>query len=274
MNLKVLAEDTRVAEHFGTEHGLSLYIETGDHKILFDMGESGLFPENAKKLGVDISHVDFAVISHGHDDHGGGLRVFFENNHKAKVYVQRSAFGKYYALSSKGEMESAGLDETLMQNNRVVLTSGRFTITEEILLFSNIDKGEPYSKLNKDLYMERKGEIVKDSFEHEQVLILSEEGKTFLITGCAHNGIVNILAHAKDILGRMPDYVIGGFHLYECPSLGDEGLHAVDKIAEYLLHTNTEYYTCHCTGLESYHRLKAVMGNQIHYLHAGSEITI
>lgn len=274
MNFKVLVEDTQLSAQFGTEHGLSLYIETEDNKILFDMGESSLFLKNAKKLGVDISGIDFAVISHGHDDHGGGLGAFLENNKKAKVYVNRSAFGKYYSLSSKGDLEYAGLDKALVQSSRVVLTSGQFPIAEGILLFSDIINGEPYSELNKDLFMERGGEIVKDSFEHEQVLILTEGDKTFLITGCAHNGIANILAHSRDILGRMPDYVIGGFHLYKCPSLGEDGFRTVDKIGEYLLNANTEYYTCHCTGIESYNRLKINLGDRIHYLHAGSEISL
>ena len=76
MVIKVLSENTAAAPEFKAEHGLSLFIETGDHKILFDTGAGGVFLENAKKLGVDIAQADFAVISHGHYDHGGGVRQF------------------------------------------------------------------------------------------------------------------------------------------------------------------------------------------------------
>jgi 7,8-dihydropterin-6-yl-methyl-4-(beta-D-ribofuranosyl)aminobenzene 5'-phosphate synthase len=71
MLIKTLVENTAISKDFGSEHGLSLYIETKKHKILFDVGASGLFLQNAKRLGVNIVDVDFLVISHGHCDHGG-----------------------------------------------------------------------------------------------------------------------------------------------------------------------------------------------------------
>jgi len=95
-----------------------------------------------------------------------------------------------------------------------------------------------------------------------------------LITGCAHNGIVNILEHFYCLRGRMPDYVIGGFHLSDCSTGGNENPDTIDKIGKYLMDTNTKYYTCHCTGKEPYNRLKAVMGDRIDYLSAGSVIII
>ena len=68
-----------------SEHGLSLFIETEEHKILFDMGQSDAFIKNALSLGIDIAKVDIAVISHGHYDHGGGLRYFLELNRSAPI---------------------------------------------------------------------------------------------------------------------------------------------------------------------------------------------
>ena len=78
MIIKTLVENTSISKDFGNEHGLSLYIETNALKILFDVGASELFLKNAEKLGVNITDVDFLVISHGHYDHGGGLKIFFK----------------------------------------------------------------------------------------------------------------------------------------------------------------------------------------------------
>ena len=80
MKITVLMENTAYAPEFIAEHGLSLFIETGKHKILFDTGASGAFVENAQKLGVNLDEVEFCVLSHGHYDHGGGLLRFFEVN--------------------------------------------------------------------------------------------------------------------------------------------------------------------------------------------------
>ena len=93
MKITCLAENTTSRPDIEAEHGLSLYIETNGKKILFDMGQGELFIRNAKRLGIDLSDVDIAVISHGHYDHGGGLRSFLEINKKAPVYISEHAFG-------------------------------------------------------------------------------------------------------------------------------------------------------------------------------------
>jgi len=274
MIIKALVENTALSKNFGSEHGLSLYIETNSRKILFDVGAGELFLENAKKLNVDISDVDYLIISHGHYDHGGGLKAFLRENTKAEVFLHRLAFEKYYALRSNDELEYIGLDEELKQNRRIVLTSDCFFINKGIQVFSNITQKEPLPISNNGLLMEHNGQIVQDTFVHEQNLIIEEDGKTLLVTGCAHNGIVNIIEHFHDLKGRMPNYVVGGFHLSSRSSGNNVNPEMIDKISKYLINTNAKFCTCHCTGIEPYNRLKAAMGDSIDYLSAGSEITI
>ena len=273
MLIKILVENTSIAKDFGSEHGLSLYIETKKHKIMFDVGASQLFLKNAKKLDVNIADIDFVVISHGHFDHGGGLKTFFKENTKAEVFLHHRAFGKYYAIRPNEKLDFIGLDEELKQNKQIVLTSDGFFISNGIQLLSNIVLKGERPKSNSGLFMEHKGKMVDDTFDHEQNLVIEEDGKTLLVTGCSYNGIVNILEHFHSIKGRMPDYVIGGFHL-SSHSGGNEEFDTIDRIGNYLMNTKAKYYTCHCTGIEAYERLKSTMGDSIDYLSAGSEIVI
>jgi 7,8-dihydropterin-6-yl-methyl-4-(beta-D-ribofuranosyl)aminobenzene 5'-phosphate synthase len=273
MIIRTLAENTSITEDLGSEHGLSLYIETKDHKILFDVGASGLFLENAEKLGVNIAEVDYLIISHGHYDHGGGLRTFLQENKKAEVFLHRLAFEKHYALRPNGQLEYIGLEEDLEQNSRFIFTADRLFISKGIQVFSNITQREQLPVSNKGLFVEQNGKMMEDNFSHEQNLVVEEDGKTLLITGCAHNGIVNIIEHFHLIRRRMPDYVIGGLHL-SSRSGSKENPADIEIIGKYLLSTKAKFFTCHCTGLEPYKKLKDIMKDNIGYLSTGSQLII
>ena len=93
VRIQTLIEDTSGSNtELVCEHGLSFYLETALHKALFDLGASGGFLKNARALRIDLTQVDTVILSHGHNDHGGGLREFLSVNNKAKVCVQESAF--------------------------------------------------------------------------------------------------------------------------------------------------------------------------------------
>ena len=273
MIIKTLIENTSTSDKFGYEHGLSLYIETEHEKILFDTGASSLFQQNALKMDVKINNVDILVISHGHNDHGGGLNTFLQVNKTAKIYIHQKAFEKHYALSEEGQSIHIGLDENLNHNSQLVLTADRFFIRKNIQLFSKVKHREPLPITNSGLKAEQNGELVNDNFAHEQNLVIEEAGKTLLVTGCAHNGIVNILKHFHDLMGRDPDTVIGGFHL-SSRTTGNERSESIHQIGHYLKKTQAVFYTGHCTGAEPYNQLRSLMGEQLNQLTTGSEISL
>ena len=97
MKITVLAENSVCKTNslnVKAENGLSLFIEFDERKILFDTGQSDLFIHNAEKMGIDLSQVDYLVISHGHFDHGGGLKHFLKINKKAKIFLHINAANK------------------------------------------------------------------------------------------------------------------------------------------------------------------------------------
>lgn len=274
MIIKTLVENTAISEEFNSEHGLSLYIETKKHKLLFDLGQSDLFIENAKKMGIDLSEIDLVIISHGHYDHGGGLKAFLTVNSKAKIYLNNKVFDKHYANKPNGEKTFIGLDRELLPNDRFIFVGDHLDIDEELELFSNVKAKKLYPTGNKDLFMEEDGSLALDDFVHEQNLIIRENGKTLLIAGCAHNGIVNIIDHYSMLKNGLPDYVIGGFHLYNRSRDKSEDPAIVSQIGEYLKDTGSKYYTGHCTGIAPYKKLKEIIGDRVEYLATGSELSI
>ena len=270
MMIDVLSDNIALSSRYGSEHGLSLHIRSGDLNILFDTGAGSLFLENAKKNKIDISKVDLAVISHGHDDHGGGIKRFLEYNHNAPVYVSKHAFGSHYSKRSSDMLEEIGLEKDLALSKRLICLSGTFFINEHIVIFpcENIIK-DP-SGINMDLFKLVDDKYISDDFLHEQNIVINERGIKVLFTGCAHKGIVNIMECHRNIFNEYPDYVIGGFHL----SKGTEDITVIEETGRFFSMTGAVFYTCHCTGLLAYKRLKEILGKKIKYIAAGMKIKI
>lgn len=258
MKITVLTENTTSNDSLGAEHGLSLFIETKKHKILFDMGQSDLFSENAGKLGIDLSAVDIAVLSHGHYDHGGGMEKFLAINDKAPVYLSRYAFEPHY----NGTEKYIGLDTSLKDSGRLIFTDDELVIDDELTLFSCNEREKKHDLGSFGLNMLEGGEYVPDDFRHEQYLLISEQGRRTLISGCSHKGIMDITEWFA------PDALIGGFHFSKLPL--DEKLR---EYAEYLDSFGTDFYTCHCTGTEQYGYMKKFM-KRLSYISVGKMIEI
>lgn len=268
-----LVENTSISPDYLHKHGLSLYIETSNHKILFDLGSNGLFLENAKKLGVNIAEIDTVIISHGHADHGGALKLFLESNNTAKVYVRKNAFDSH-KIKVLGLLFSVGLDSSLKKHPQIVLTDARTEIDDELILFSDIDNHKFSTKANKKLYAQIDGKMQNDDFTHEQNLIITDGDKKTLFAGCAHAGIVNIKDKAEKIIGGKFDSVIGGFHLYNPASRKRESAELIDGIADSLNDGTTMYYTCHCTGKKVFEMMKKKLADRIRYISVGTVLKL
>ncbi len=258
MRITALVENTVGNARVGCEHGLSLYIETEKHTVLFDMGQTDLFLQNAQKLGLDMAAVDIAVLSHGHYDHGGGLQTFLNVNQKAPVYISRYAFRPCY----NGTEKYIGLNTALKEHERLVFTDGVYPLGGGLTLYHANDRQKEFELGSFGLNTVMDGQFVPDDFCHEQYLLIEEADRRVLVSGCSHRGILNIAAWFQ------PDVLIGGFHFSKLPL--DETL---GGYAAYLNRFDTAYYTGHCTGEEQYRFMKKRM-KRLEYLAAGESITI
>lgn len=241
-----LIEDTKINESkdIFAEHGLSLYIERNGQRILFDTGPSSQFIRNSEKLGVDIKKIDLAIISHAHMDHLGGLPFFLWTNKKATVYLSKNALKNqaFRALYSK-------MDEGSF--NRIRFVDSFTEIAQDIFILTEVEERHP----------------IRDRVDHEIILMIKNNNKLIIFSGCSHNEILNIIG---TVTRTFPNVyikaVIGGFHL------AGEDKDFVEQIGkEMIKYPFEKIYPCHCTGVENYRILKTILGMRIEYISTGSK---
>ena len=255
MKITTLIENTALSPELTAEHGLSLFVEAAGHTFLFDAGQSDAFAANARKLGVDLRAAEFAVLSHGHYDHGGGMTRFLEHNYTAKIYVNQNAFGGHY----NGAGRYIGLDESLRSSGRLILTCDEHPIAPGLTLHTCNDRPrlmptEPFG------LTERVGDfLLPEEFRHEQALLIEENGRRILLSGCAHKGVLNLLHWFK------PDVFVGGFHFKQLPPDDPRLRSWGERMAAY----DTTFYTGHCTGAEQYAVLKEILGDRLNAISTG-----
>lgn len=263
------------------EHGLSLFIQTQNKNILFDMGQTNLFAKNASLLGIDLQTVDFAILSHGHYDHGGlssplpatlkneyfGIEAFAHINQKAPIFINSNAFSQNYNANKK----YIGLNQELLQSKiaeRFIFVQDEKEITQNIKLFSCNSYKKSVATNAFGLMQLQNGTFVPDNFNHEHYLLIQENDKKILISGCSHKGILNIVEWFK------PDFLIGGFHFKSLDVENPCQKLELESYAKKLASYNTKYFTCHCTGTQQFEILKSIMKKKVEYISTGDVINI
>lgn len=269
MRLTVLSDNRALDTDLETEHGLCVHLDTGRIKVLLDTGASDVFLRNASVLGIDIADVDYIFVSHGHADHAGGLAHVLANNEKARVIVSPAALNGSFHSSRKGMHDISPSWPFHMMEDRLVIVDGEKEI-EGIRIIPDIARHHPVPKADCCLYMrDSEGMFVQDDFRHEMALQI--EG--FLFTGCAHNGLRNIMESAAGPVRT----VLGGFHLLD--SEGNDVFETdmeIHEIASGLLarYPETVFYTGHCTGDKTFFSMKQVLGHNLRQFSCGMSLEV
>lgn len=257
MKLKVLVDNnTLIDRYFRGEPAVSYFIEDGSKKILFDVGYSDLFIENAFKMGINLLDLDFVVLSHGHLDHTWGLdpltRLITEAkiegiDHKTPTLVAHPDAFLARKIAGLGEIGPLFSEEELSRHFDLRRTRDPIWLTERLVFLGEIERQNDFeAKIPLGKISTENGE--KDDFlmDDSALAYRSPEGLV-IISGCSHSGICNIVEQAKRVFGeRKVIDIVGGLHLLDPPER---------QMRETLMYFERmrpcEVHACHCTDLAS-----------------------
>lgn len=261
ITITTLVENLVYGKGLQGEHGLSLLVEVGGHKVLFDTGASDLFVRNARLMGIDLREVDFLVLSHGHRDHTGGVHHFLKLNSHAQVVCKREAFRPKY----KDERENGLMHPEALDPARFRFVEQTEEILPGVFVFPQLAVADEADTHFEHFYTVVEGRKVPDRFDDELALVLKRDNDLAVLSACSHRGITNIL---RTVQGAFPcgelKLVWGGFHIRTA------GADKNRVIARYLAdHLPERLGVCHCTGIDQYALFYQSFADRLFYGHTG-----
>jgi 7,8-dihydropterin-6-yl-methyl-4-(beta-D-ribofuranosyl)aminobenzene 5'-phosphate synthase len=247
--------------------GYSALIEYGGKRILFDTGNNpNILEKNAKAKGIDLSKLDFVVMSHRHGDHMGGMTYLLRVNLRVKIYAPKEGFGVYGSdLPSSFYRKDASLpaDQRYYEGS-----------PPEVMRFGSAWPGANFELVDKNTEIAPDIHLIALVSDKPGTLELRElslaintpEGMA-IVVGCSHPGIDKIVAAAAAINPRI-HVIAGGFHLVVASDAD------IEKIVAALHDTYKVEYVApgHCTGEPAFAALKTAFGDR--YLYAGLGTTV
>lgn len=277
MRVTVLMENT--APHgLRCEHGLALLIFYRGKRYLLDAGATDALMENAATLGVDLSTVDAAVLSHGHFDHSGGFPAFFRYNSAAPLYLRPQAAEPSYQITGEERAYLGVPAAMLAQSDRLRFVTGRTELDPGVWLLPHTTPGLAMRGEKVHMYRQTAEGLAPDDFSHEQTLMFETDNGLVLFSSCSHAGADHVVEEA---LSAFPNGHIraffGGFHLMGAGGAATLGVRPerVEALGRRLLELGVEeLWTGHCTGTPAFELLKPVLGERLHALSAGTVVEL
>ncbi len=267
MKFIVLTEDRNCNNNCISEHGLSIYIETDGNKLLLDSGITDAFINNAKTLGINLDEINNIALSHGHWDHGNGLKYIDTSK---TLILHPECYAKRYSL--RRNMEYAGINETrkeLLNKFELIETKEPYKIFEDVWFLGQINR--KFEVPIKNLPTVLENQKIDYLYDDCGGIVVKTEKGIIVFSSCSHSGIDNIIEQAKVITSEdRVIAVVGGFHLKEVNSY-------TEKIVQYFKDNKIhKAYMGHCTSDEVIEYFEKQLNGitEVKKLFAGAEFEI
>lgn len=252
---------------FVDEWGFCAYIRYNGKTYLLDTGASSLWLKHCDQLGLSPIDVDYAVLSHAHDDHSGGFDTFFKVNRRAALYVSEDCHEDCYIKEGIFSKRYIGIPKGVMAANseRIIHANGFTALEPGVWLVPHLPNHlEDIGRRNR-MYRLVNGKFVPDDFAHEQSLVFDTDKGLVVFNSCSHSGLQNIIRDLECYLpGKKVHMTVGGLHLYE---MSDD---QVRDIARMISNLGIEYVvTGHCTGERGFEILHQELGRKVQQTRVG-----
>ena len=217
MRITILAENTVVFRNALGEHGFAAMLDTGNTCLLFDTGQGRVLAENARVLNADLDAVDTIVLSHGHDDHTGGLaEVLSRTGAPVTVYAHPDALlPKFQARAGIHDISMPVKSREILRSKKCRFKPSRVSleILPAIHTTGEVPRLHAEETSTERFCLDPQG-AQPDLLLDDQSLFIDAAQGTVVLLGCAHAGLINTLDYIQKLTGGRPiEAVIGGTHL-------------------------------------------------------------
>lgn len=267
--LIVLIEDTVHEMGLMSEHGLSFWINYGPDSFIFDTGQGLVINHNMTEMDLDISNVSAVILSHGHYDHTGGLSHILSAVPEMDIYAHSRIFNNKYVQKNK-EKRGTGINVSRDSITGFKPVEGISQLKDGVFIINGVERTNDFEIINQNYKVELDTGVEVDDFKEEISLLIKTEKGPVVLTGCSHQGIVNILEYIKKNTDIDQFHaVIGGFHLINAEQ------ERIEKTVNYLNSLDLEFLVpIHCTGFNAVRAMANAMSRKVKILYSGESIKI
>lgn len=254
------------------EWGLSFFLETDQHRLLFDTGGGRVLVENARGLGVDLGRIGAIILSHGHGDHTGGLEKALGACGPVELFIHPAAFDtRYWKAGSRAAAYSLPLSREQLSGRvrKLVETRGPTMVVNGVMVTGQIPRVSAFEDtgVREYAFLDEALKTPDDVLDDQAVFFRAPEGVVILL-GCAHAGLVNTMQYVSELLGGAQIYtVMGGTHLLNASP--DRMRETVAALRRYDVQ---RILLSHCTGPNAYAEIASAFPGRCSWPASGARI--